>query len=95
MTRPAATLHTGNLSLPGTPHGAVVSAAAGPRLRMDAGRLLRDTAPHARRPGRARSSIAAGARLAVRVLELVVLGVVAGLYLMLAVVAPLAYEAGL
>jgi hypothetical protein len=37
----------------------------------------------------------AGARLAVRVLELVVLGVVAGLYLMLAVVAPLAYEAGL
>jgi hypothetical protein len=56
---------------------------------MGAGRLLRATPPRAGHPGRA------AGRLAVRVLELVVAGVVLGMYVMLAVVAPVAYEVGL
>lgn len=80
MTRTAATLHTGSSNSLGTPHEcSVVSAAAGPRLLMDAGRLLSSTA-RVRRPARA---------------ILNVLTVIAVLVLVLPVLGPVAYGMGL
>lgn len=81
MKRPAATLHVGISNLPSTPQEcSVVCAAAGPRLLMDAGRLLRDPAPRVRRPARA----------LVNTLFVIALPV-----LLLPVLGPVAYEMGL